>query len=469
MFAAALACALAAAVPAAAEQPVTPTVAHVTETTTGGPDHLAALPSLQFTTTRPSGIRLIQVDSGTTFQSVGGFGAALTDSAAWLIHDRLSAIRRRRLLAALFGAEGIDLQFMRVPMGASDFTADGRPYSYDDLPRGKTDPSLRHFSIEHDRAYEIPTLRGALSVDPHIEILATPWSPPPWMKSNHAFNDIAGLGTLLPSAYKPLAKYFVKFIRAYAGAGIRIAAVTPQNEPQGQSLFPGMHMPWRTEAMWILHYLAPALRGAGLNTEIYAADVGWSAPAFQGALMRTSAAREISGVTWHCYGGSAAVMEHLHRMTPGLDQVVSECATQITPYTVPELVTRSLRNGASTVALWNLALNPKGGPVQPPNSGCHGCRGLVTIDQRTHTVRYSLAYYQLGQFSRFVAQGAVVVSSTQIPGIDDVAVRNPDGSITLVAYNRSRSDVSFALAWGGQYLSYVLPSRATVTFVWNGS
>jgi glucosylceramidase len=219
--------------------------------------------------------------------------------------------------------------------------------------------------------------------------------------------------------------------------------------------------------MWITRYLRPALRAAGLSTEIYGADVGWSAAGYQDALVRSHARAAISGVAWHCYGGSPAAMQRLHALAPGLDQVLSECATQITDYTVPEVVSEALRYGASTVALWNLALTPSGGPVQPPNSGCRGCRGLVAIDPRTHAVTDTLAYYELGQFSRFIARGAQRVQSNEIRGIDDVAVRNPDGSVVLVVYNASRSTSEFVVAWGHRYLPYVLPEWATATFVWN--
>lgn len=439
-------------------------IARVTET--AGATRLASLGGVQFSAAPPTGLPIIDVDGTRTFQTITGFGAALTDSSAWLIHDRLPPRRRARLLDDLFGTGGLDLQFLRLPMGASDFTVHGRPYSYDDLPPGRRDPHLKHFSIRHDRAYIIPAVRGALSIDPDLEILATPWSPPPWMKANHAFDNAGGGGTLLRSAYRPLAEYFVRFIRAYAAAGIRISAITPQNEPQAQSLFPGLDMPWRTEAMWIRRYLAPAVRRARLNTSIYAADVGWSSPGFQDALVRTRAARALSGVTWHCYGPSPTVMDRLHTLAPALEQVVSECAIQITHYTVPEMIIGSLLSGASTVALWNLALNPSGGPVEPPNSGCHGCRGLVTVNERTHTVSYGPSYYELGQFSRFISRGAVRIGATEVAGLDDVAVRNPDGSVALVVYNHSRARSTFAVAWGRSYLSYALPPAATATFVW---
>ena len=464
----AMAVAIAGAPPTAAAgaSPGNPVLVRVTETTADGARSLASVAALPFSSTRPKGVPVIAVEPGARYQRVRGFGAALTDSSAWLIHNRLGAVTRARLMDNLFGAGGLRLQFLRLPIGASDFTAHGRPYTYDDLPPGQSDPLLRHFSIAHDRAYIIPMVRQALLIDPGIEIMATPWSPPPWMKANHAFDNTAALGTLLPWDYAPLAGYFVKFLEAYAAAGVRVTAVTPQNEPQGQSLFPGMNMPWWTQATWITRYLEPALRAARLRTEIYAADVGWSAAGYQDALVRSAARRDIAGVAWHCYGGSPAAMGHLRRMAPRLDEVVSECATQITPFTPAEAIIDSLRHGASTVALWNLALTPAGGPVQPPNSGCHGCRGVVTVDPRTHAVGYGLTYDQLGQFSRFIPRGATRIGSTEAGGIEDVAVRSRGGGFTLVAYNASTSVSEVAVEWDHRYLRYALPPGATATFAW---
>ena len=141
-----------------------------------------------------------------------------------------------------------------------------------------------------------------------------------------------------------------------------------------------------------------------------------------------------------------------------------------------------MRNWASAVGLWNLALDPSGGPVEEPNTGCGNCKGLVTIDPQTHAVSYNLAYYQLGQVGRFLRPGAQRVNSNHFVsyyvgsghnnygtsrGVDDVAARNPDGSVVLVAYNNTTSDARFAVSWDGHSFTYTLPSHATVTFNWN--
>ncbi|MGI8428838.1 MAG: glycoside hydrolase family 30 protein [Solirubrobacteraceae bacterium] len=453
----------------------------VVQTTATLSDRLRRLRDVQLVTKAPRGVPVIHVRDGVLYQRISGVGGAMTDSAAWLMHEKLKRATRTALMKDLFSAAGIHLTFIRVPMGASDFTVHGEPYSYDDLAPGQSDPQLLRFSVAHDERYVLPSLRQMLAINPKAQILANPWSPPPWMKANGAFDDRHFRGTLLPSAYTPLAGYFVKFVQAYARRGVPIAAITPQNEPRAPARYPSMSLPVSSEARFIVRDLAPALRAAMLSTKIYGADTAWGASFYPAQLAATPARGALSGIAEHCYSGIPDVMSSLHAVDPGLDQIVSECAPELTPYSVPEVVIGSIRNWASAVALWNLALDPSGGPVQPPNGGCGSCQGLVTINPRAHTFRLSLAYYQLGQVGRFVQPGAWRIGSEHFvsyydrpsgqygvtAGLDDTAFVNPDGSRVLVAYNNSSAPIRFALDWKGRSFTYTLAAGATVTFRWN--
>ncbi len=428
--------------------------------------------------------RVISVDASVRYQRLRGFGAAMTDTSAWLIETRTSAAARAALMGELFGAQGIRLNFLRVPMGASDFTHGGVPYTYDDLPPGRSDPRLRHFSVAHDEAYILPALRQARALDPDMLFLANPWSAPAWMKDNDSLNNVGGRGILRPGDFRSWAAYFVRFIRAYAAAGVPIGAVTVQNEPGNTTTYPGMSFPASSEAAWIVHDLRPALAAARMHPEIYAGDLGWAASSdpYVGNELLGPAAGAFSGVAWHCYFGAPGVMAAFHRADPRLDEIVDECSPGgISPTPMSEIAISSLRNWASSVALWNLALDPKGGPVQRPNHGCPGCEGLATIDEASKNVVLGRSYYQLGQASAFIDPGARRIASTNFvtysfprrgvnvasPGLDDVAFRNPDGSIVLVAYDNGTEARRFAIRWRGRQLAYTLPARATATFVWN--
>lgn len=440
---------------------------------------LAELPSLGFTAVKQRNLPIIDVNDSLRYQRFIGVGGAMTDTSAWLIHDRLPTDTRKALMSALFGTGGIHLGVVRVPMGASDFTATEQPYSYDDLPAGKSDPTLSHFSIVHDEAYILPVLRDVLALNPHAEIIATPWSPPSWMKTNDAPDNPGDTATLRHSAYKPFADYFVKFLEAYARQGVGVTAITPQNEPGQGTSYPGMSLPEPSEARFIAEGLKPALHAAGLRTEIYGFDYDWSAelPAYVHTLLGGPARSSLAGIAYHCYGGNPNVMDQLHQIAPQLQQLVTECSPGLDHrWFAAELEIASLRDWASSVGLWNLALDRAGGPVQPPNSGCSGCSGLVTVDTWTHQVTFGLSYYQLGQVSKFVAPGAERIYSNHFvsylaragatPGLDDVAFLNPDGRKVLVTYNNSEVPIKFAVQWRGLFFSYTLPAEAMATFEW---
>lgn len=451
----------------------------VVQTSANLAQDLTPLPDVEFSSASGGREPEIAVNARIRYQRVRGFGAAMTDSSAWLIEQSLAPAARQALMGDLFGSGGIRLDFVKVPIGASDFTHDGQPYTYDDLPPGRQDRTLAHFSIAHDTAYILPALREARALDPQTVFMATPWSPPAWMKPNRSLDNAGNHGTLRGADYGAWAEYFVKFIQGYARAGVPIGALSAQNEPGVATLYPGLNLSAASEARWISRDLRPALAKAKLNPRIYAGDLGWGpTTSYQRAIEHTPG---LAGLAWHCYYGSPGVMSAFHAAEPNLDEIIDECSPGISPTPISEVVISSLRNWASTVSLWNLALDPTGGPAQLPNHGCKGCQGLATINPETGAVALNPSFYQLGQASEFIAPGAQRISSAHFvtyrypgpganlvtPGLDDVAVRNPDGSLVLIAYDNAASPVTFAVAWRGRAFSYTLPAGATVTFVWN--
>jgi glucosylceramidase len=487
-----------AAVPVTAATPATPTTSATGKTKakpkpgprvsvilTSANLHQALSPAgtLTFSSAAAGGVPSVQISEATRYQTMRSVGGAMTDSSAWLIQDGLRPGTRAWLMRHLFGLSGLHLGFMRVPMGASDFTATGTPYTYDDVPAGQTDVHLRYFSIAHDLAYIIPALREALALNPKMFTLAAPWSPPAWMKTTDSLgNPLDVIGSLIPADYGPLAQYFVRFLEDYRAAGVPITAITPQNEPGQNSTYPGLNMDETSEAAFLTSALVPALHGAGLRPLIYGYDNNWfgGGLTFAYDLGLGPAARDLTGLASHCYFGGPTTLSGLHRVIPHLEEMISECAMGPLAFTTSELEISAMRNWATAVNLWNLALNPEGGPVQPPNYGCVGCTGIVTIDPVRHTVKLSRDYYQLGQFSRYVQPGAVRLASNNFvtytyfypsgrittPGLDDVAFQNPDHSRVLLAFNSSRRSIAFAVSDAGDSFRYRLAAGSTATFVW---
>jgi glucosylceramidase len=458
----------------------------VTQTSADLSQALAEEPGLRFAPAAapPEGIPVVNVNDGARHQTFTGVGAAMTDSSAWLMWDALPPPARTQLFHALFSPSAADLGFLRVPMGASDFSATGQPYSYDDRPAGQDDPSLAGFSVAHDDAYIVPALRAARALNSHLYLEAVPWSPPAWMKANDALDNVQHAGTLLPQYMPALAQYFVKFLQAYADRGLAVNAIAPQNEPGVPTSYPGVELNQAQETSFVANDLRPALAAANLSPAVFGWDLAWG-PLKAGIdpVVDQAASGGLTGLAWHCYFGSPNYMSAVHRATPSSMQIVDECATGSGDvFPTSELLISALRTWASAVALWNLALTPSGGPVQPPNWGCPGCTGVATVDEQTGSYTLSRDYYELAQLSHFVRPGAVRISTPSFvsyrlglldnyqtvisPGLDDVAFLNPNGSKVLFLYNNATTPITFAVRWRGSQITYTIPAGATTTLTW---
>jgi glucosylceramidase len=432
----------------------------------------------------------VSVDPSRTYQRMDGFGASITDSSASLL-ARLDPATRRATMRDLFARDG--LSFLRQPIGASDFV-DGPHYTHDDVPAGQTDYGLRHFSIAHDKRQILPLLREALALNPKLKVMATPWSPPAWMKTNQSL--IGGRLIDSPRIYATYARYFVEFIKAYRREGVPIYAVTVQNEPQNRnpSGYPGADMPVAQEAK-LINELGPRLRRAGLRTKIFGYDHNWAEhpndiattppgedpeTEYPTKLLNTSAGRWIAGTAFHCYAGDQVRQTQLHDAFPDKGIWFTECSGSHGPADPPAQVfsdtlkwhARNLvlgvpRNWGKTVVNWNLALDAAGGPH---NGGCDTCTGVVTVDGAA--VSRNAEYYTLGHLARFVRPGAKRIASTSFGTtgwngqIMDAAFRNRDGTTALVVHNENDDPRTFAVAEGGYAFDYTLPGGAVATFTW---
>jgi len=419
----------------------------------------------------PATLLRIVVDEGTTYQEMVGFGAAITDASAWLIQNKLAPAQREALLQELFGRNpGIGLSFTRLTMGASDFSL--HQYSYDDMPPGQTDSSLAHFSIDSNRAYLLPVVQRALTINPQLKIMASPWSPPGWMKTTGSLIQ----GTLRPEAYGPLAEYFRRYIEAYSAEGVPIYAITVQNEPHYEPpTYPGMRLEPPARATFDGQYLGPLFARSGIGTLILDWDHNWDEYQSPLQVLADSAApRYIAGVAWHCYGGDVSAQTLVHDAHSDKDVYFTECSggewapnfADNLKWFAQTLIIGATRGWAKGVLLWNLALDENHGPH---TGGCGDCRGVVTITSASGAVTRNVEYYALAHASRFVRPGARRIASTSgTAGLESVAFRNSDdGSKALIVVNTEVQDRAFTVLWGNQSFRYTLPAGAVVTFFWS--
>jgi len=428
------------------------------------------LPSLVFTARSADSLaETITVDSEKSYQTMDGFGASLTDSAAWLLHDRLSASQRHEVMKKLFDpSAGIGVSFLRQPAGASDLARNH--YSYDDMPAGQLDSELRNFSLHHDDAYIFPVLREALKINPAISVMVTPWSPPGWMKSS---DSMIG-GSLRDDALDTYAKYLVKTVQGYRRAGVPVRYLSVQNEPLYEPKdYPGALMLASQQKRLIGEYLGPALERTGEKVKLLAYDHNWDHPEYPLEVLNDPAAgKYLAGSALHCYGGDVGAQQKIHNRQPEKGIWLTECSGgtwqqgNLLAITA-QLIIESTRNWAKSVVLWGMALDEKRGPN---TGGCDTCRGLVTIDRskRPAVITYTVDYYAIGSASKFVRPGARRIDSTTY-GHDDlesVAFQNPDRSICLLVLNNKESSARFELRWKQFSVRDNLPPGSLTTYFW---
>ena len=427
-------------------------------------------PSLSFTAS-PVATTAITVDDSQRFQTIDGFGAAMTDSSAWLLEDQLTTPQRKEVMRKLFDprpGHGIGISFLRVPLGASDLSRNH--YSYDDMPKGERDPGLQHFSIDHDRAYILPSLRQALKIDPSISIMVTPWSPPGWMKTKDTMNG----GQLLPEDSADFADYLVKSVTAYEKAGIPVRYLSLQNEPLYETKdYPGTLMHADQQTTLIANFVGPAIQKAGLKTSILAYDHNWDHPEYPlEVLSDPAAAQNVAGSAFHCYGGNVSAQGPVHDRFPNKGLWMTECSGGTWQKgnllaDTEKLVIESTRQWAKSVVLWGLALDEKNGPN---TGGCATCRGFVTINRSAepHQVTYTQDYYAIGHASEFVHPGAVRIDSTDLgpQNLETVAFQNTNGSIALLVLNNADRPADFSVSWHGNSFPTSLSAGSVATYLW---
>ncbi|GAB5520202.1 MAG: glucosylceramidase [Rhodothermales bacterium] len=410
---------------------------------------------------------IVTVDPATTYQTMEGFGAAMTNSSAYLIHNHP---QRQAILETLFSpTDGIGISYVRIPLGASDFTAEpARGYTYNDLPAGATDPDLSELSIAPAEAFILPVLRDALALNPALQIMATPWSAPAWMKANGQLNG----GELRDDALDAFARYLVGTLEAYEAAGVPIAALTPQNEPLHEaSNYPTMGMSAAQQATFIAEHLGPQLQASSVEANIIAYDHNWDRPDYPLAVLNNAAANAyVDGVAWHCYAGDVRAQSQVHNAHPDKGTYFTECSggAWSTDYgnnlswNMRNLFIGGTRNWAKTVLLWNLALDTQSGPFI---GGCTNCRGVLTVSDAGFT--REVEYETIGHFSNFVSPGAIRIASTSTDQLLTTAFLNTDGTVVLVAHNPGSTGIAFDIKYQNEVAAYNLPAGSVATLRWN--
>src|ERR1700691_702157 len=432
----------------------------------------------------------IVIDPAATRQEMLGFGAAFTDAACYML-NQLHGDERSAFMHELFAPDEMAMNVCRTCIGASDYSKS--LYSFDDSDQD--DPELTKFSIDHDKAYILPRLREARSLNPDLFLYSSPWSPPAWMKFNRSMLG----GTIRKSGLEPYSRYFLKFLEAYKAEGVEINAVTVQNEVDTtvDGRYAACLWAQEDEILFVRKYLGPLFRKAGIPTKIWVLDHNFNLWGRAIAELSDPQAYEfIDGIAWHGYAGESSAMTTVHDAFPQKSTYFTEGGPQReprlpgTPFPDPmtawarwaEWANSVLRNWCRSITMWNLALDEKGTPyighheegdIVPgaPTTG----RGVITIDSMTREISRSGRFWALAHYSKHVRRGAKVIltdgvaeSATQGSKnrVSHVGFRNPDGSYVIVLSNRGQ-ETHVQLVFGSSSLTVDLPADSVHTLRWS--
>ncbi len=413
-----------------------------------------------------SNYETISINTDGIYQTMDGFGFALTGGSALHISN-LSPNIRSKLLNELFDSTetNIGVSYIRLSIGSSDL--DQYVYSNNDLDLGQTDIEMNYFSIEEDKKYIIPVMKQILDIIPNIKILASPWSPPTWMKTN---NSSIG-GSLRTEYYQAYSNYFVNYIEHMQSEGILIDAITIQNEPLHPHNNPSMLMLADEQANFIKNHLGPTFLAKNLKTKIIIYDHNADRVDYPILILNDEEARQyIDGSAFHLYAGdindiSTVQMAHPDKNLYFTEQWIGAPGnfSEDLKWHVRNLLIGASRNWCKNIIEWNLAADENQDPHTP--GGCTECLGAVTIANNDYIK--NPGFYIIAHIAKFVRPGSKRVYSTTSPDLPNVSFKTNDNKLVTIVLNDSESEIYFNIKHNSSYMNSKLSSGAVGTYIWD--
>ena len=467
--------------PATPTTPTAPTTGDVKAlTTTDNRSKDLTESFISFSTTDNMSPSTIRLKASEEFQTIDGFGAAITGSTAYNLLKMQPADRAAFLKQTFSHSEGYGMSYIRICIGCSDFSLS--EYTCCDKE------GIENFALtDEETKYVIPVLKEILSYNPELKIMASPWTAPKWMKVNNLtdlkpYDSWTG-GQLNPKYYQDYATYFALWIKAFNREGIDIYAMTPQNEPLNRGNSASMFMGWQEQRDFVKTALGPKFKAEGIDTKIYVFDHNYNYDNMadqQGYPTKIYADEEaskyIAGAAYHNYGGNLNELNAIHKANPDKELVFSESTAgdwnnganlQARLIDDMEQITLGTVNRWCRGAIiWNLMLDSKRGPNRP--GGCTTGFGAVDINDDFKTIRRNSFYYIMAQMSAGVKPGAKRIGTEGFTknGLTFSAFRNPDNSYALVLSNKNSEDVRATVDDGSHHFPVTVPAKGIVTLSW---
>jgi glucosylceramidase len=410
----------------------------------------------------------IELNPSKTYQSIIGFGGAFTEAAAYTL-SRMSEDKRQEVIERYFHKEkGLGYSIGRVHIHSCDFALGNYTYVED------YDTDLKSFDISRDRKWVLPLVKDAIKVrGEEISLLASPWSPPAWMKTNNEMNHG---GKLLPEYNEAWAKYYTKFIRAYEKEGINIWGITVQNEPEAVQSWDSCIYTELEERDFVRDYLGPTMHADGLqDVKILICDHNRDiiVKRAAGVFSDPEAAKYVWGTGFHWYvSEDFESVGKVHELFPDKHLLFTEgCqegGVKLGAWFTGERYGRNmigdLNNWTEGYLDWNIVLDEEGGPNHVRNL----CDAPIIADTRTNELIYESSYYYIGHFSKYIQPGAVRIGVDNSNDMLQVtSFLNTDGTIATVVMNEKDEAVDFKLGCGVKALSLRLEAHSIATYIFN--
>ena len=421
---------------------------------------------------------MISVDlEGGTYQDFYGYGASLTHSSAYLLMQENAEDVRKEILNELFGPDGARFNFVRIPIGASDYIEGDKFFTCCDLTGGAIeDLGLISFNLSHD-ANLIAILKEIVAINPDINILAVPWSAPAWMKTTGTL-----LGGSIEEKYEDVfARYLVRFVEEYKKQGITVTHLSLVNEPFVPILkYPTMQMDG-LQAASIIKKLGPKLEKLEHEVKILAWDhnVDNIGDYLYEIYDDEEASKYVSGAAFHGYGGdytdacmtwSEIYPEKELYMTEITEHSGSNDFARNLAYAAQQVSVSPVNLGSNGGMFWNYVLRSDGTPTHNGSI----CYGVMDMDYSDGEYVYSKnsAYYSMAHVSKFAYDvngqepRALRVESSNDSEIIACALYRADGAIVITACNVLDSyPVTADIVLGEKSISYTIQPQSIVTFV----
>ena len=386
---------------------------------------------------------LINIFPDIEYQEIKGFGGAFTEAASTTL-DKLSKKNREKIIKLYFdNEEGIGYNFGRVHINSCDFSLGN--YACVE----EHDETLESFNIERDKSAVIPMIKEAMQYN-DIYMLASPWSPPAYMKTNGQMNQG---GKLKEEYFELWSDFYGKFIEAYKKEGIEISEITVQNEPKATQRWDSCVYTAEEERDFVKNYLGAKMKEMGVKILFWDHNKERTVSRAKVMLGDKEAEKYIHGIAFHWYSGDHfEQLEMFHKLYPNKDIVFTEGCYE---YSLGESDTVKIgekyahdmignfNNYCNTFCDWNLLLDEKGGPNHVGNF----CDAPIMADTKNDKVYIHDSYYYIGHFSKYVKKGAKRIGSSKwSTELDTVSFKNPDGSIVSIVLNMTDREIPFAFS-----------------------